>query len=343
MNHQPDVKIEPEKTHLALEHKHDRPLTTCHWDQSGRHLFFGAEDNLVHRFRLSDQSITSLDAHDSWVRALGTSPDGEQLYSGGYDGRLAWWPAAAEAPEPTRVIDDAHEGWVRALAVAPGGAQIATCGNDRLVKLWDAAEGKLIHEYSGHESHVYNVAFTPDGKTLVSCDLKGAIKTWSVEAGKLQRDLTTAEALHKYDDTFRADIGGARSIAFHEGGKQLALGGITNVTNAFAGIGELTVVLMDMESGEVALQLETEDKVRGTAWGVAHHPEGFWIGLSGGGGGGWLYLWKGEAEEETEQEYFKHKLKNGGRGMSLSPDRRQVAVAHADRHLRIYSLHAKPA
>lgn len=340
MNHASDKKIEPEKTHLALEHKHDRPLTACHWDRSGRHVFFGAEDHLVHRFTLADQSVTSMaaPAHNSWVRALGTSPDGEVLYSGGYDGRLVWWPAAAQDPKPIRVVD-AHRGWIRALAVAPGGDHFATCGNDHLVKLWDAAEGELVHQFSGHESHVYNVAFTPDGGSLVSCDLHGVVKAWDVNAGGLHRDVAAAESLHHYDETFRADIGGARSIAFRGDGKQLALGGITNVTNAFAGIGEVAVVLLEMSSGEVARQLETEDKVRGTAWGVAHHPDGFWIGLSGGGGGGWLYLWKGDAEHE----FFKLKLKNDGRDMSLSADHAQVAVAHADAHLRIYSLHGKSA
>ena len=87
---------------------------------------------------------------------------------------------------------------------------------------------------------------------------------------------------------------------------------------------------------KIALQLEAKDKIRGTAWGVAYHPDGYWIGLSGGGGGGWLYFWKGS----EPLEFFKLKLKNDGRGMSLSPDGQRVAVAHADMHLRIYELHA---
>src|SRR6185369_15745535 len=110
---------------------------------------------------------------------------------------------------------------------------------------------------------------------------------------------------------------------------------ITNVTNAFAGIGNALIVLLDVAENKVALQLETKEKVNGTAWGVAHHPDGFWIGLTGGGGGGWLYFWKGD----VTTEFFKLKLANDGRDLSLSPDKRQVAVAHADKTLRLYALH----
>jgi hypothetical protein len=49
--------------------------------------------------------------------------------------------------------------------------------------------------------------------------------------------------LHKYDSTFMADIGGARGMTFKSDGSVLALSGITNVANAFAGIGKPGVVL----------------------------------------------------------------------------------------------------
>lgn len=339
--------IEPEKIKLLKEIKHDRPLTSCHWDPKGRYIFFGAEDNSIHRYEVATEALVPLAKHDSWVRAFGSTPNGEKLFTAGYDGRLVSWPAAEAAPVPLQVVD-AHQGWVRALAVSPDGLRVATCGNDRKVKLWDANDCKLVHEYVGHTSHVYNVAFTYDSKSLFSCDLQGHVKQWSVEKnatvsensgensgealGKASRDIVRAETLAKYDTTFRADIGGARSIALKPDGSQLALGGIINVTNAFAGVGEVAIVLVDLAQSKIALQLEAKEKIRGAAWGVAYHPANFWIGLSGGGGGGWLYFWKGD----VAHEFFKLKLKTDGRGMSMSSDATQIAVAHSDMHLRTY-------
>jgi WD40 repeat protein len=330
--------IDPTKTHAASAWKHGSPLTACRFDPTGKYVVSGAEDYFVTRWEIATGTAAQLARHESWVRALACSPSGDVLYSGGYDGRLVFWPLSAEKPEPTRTIDTAHQGWIRALAISPDGTRLLSCGNDRLVRLWDTTEGKLVSELAGHESHVYNVAFHPTDGTFVSCDLKGIVKHWDLAAGTPRRDLT-ATALYKYDTQFRADIGGARSIAFSADGKQLALGGITNVTNAFAGIGNPAVVIIDWETGTPALQYEGKEKINGTAWGVRHHPGGFWIGLSGGGGGGWLYFWR----DKAAQEFFKFKLADGGRDMDLSPDGRTVAVAHADGNLRLYGLHAKPA
>lgn len=324
--------VNPEQTKVLREYKHDRPLTACHWDPQARFIFCGAEDNLVHRCDVNSGQIVSLSAHDSWVRAFGSSVDGEILFTGGYDGRLIWWPAAVEKPEPLRIIE-AHQGWIRAIAVSPDGTSIATCGNDRIIKVRDTVDGTLVQEFSGHKSHVYNLIFSKDSRSLFSCDLMGVVNAWSLDS-ETPRMLATVEQLHGYDTTFRADIGGARSIAIRADGGQLALGGITNVSNAFAGVGEIVVALVNPADGKLDVVLQSKDKTTGTTWGLAWHPDGFWIGLSGGGGGGWLYFWKGD----TAQEFFRLQLKNDGRGMSLSPDGTQVAVAHADSHLRTYSM-----
>lgn len=330
--------VDPAKTELVLEQVFDRPLTACHWESTGRFIFVGSEHFGIHRFDLQERSIQHLvGPHDSWVRAIGTSPDGSLTYSAGYDGRLVYWPTSDPDPEPIRVID-AHAGWVRALAVHPDGTRIATCGNDSLVRLWNRDDGEMVGELSGHQWHVYNVAFSPAGDRLVSCDLRGYLRLWEVsETGvELIAELPQLEALYRYDKSFRADIGGARCMAFSLDGKQVAIGGVTNVTNAFAGVGDATVLVVDLESQQLAQQYSPKTSVRGTTWGVDQHPAGFWVGLTGGGGGGWLYFWRGAESEE----FFQLKLKAEGRGMSLSPSREYFAVAHADRQLRIYSPQA---
>lgn len=324
------AKLDPAKLKMAREYKHTRPLTACFWEPHSRYLFFGAEDNLVHRFELASGLVVPLARHDSWVRGIAASPNGDTLYTGGYDGRLIAWPLAAETPTPIRVVD-AHTGWIRALAVSDCGKYVATCGNDRLVKLWDAADGALLQTCAGHPWPVYNVVFLPDSSRLISCDLKGVVRVWKIGSEE-SRELATVKQLHEYDTTFRADIGGARGIAIRPDGQVVALGGITNVTNAFAGVGEIAIALVQTETGNIDRVLESKDKTKGTIWGVAYHPDRYWIGVSGGGGGGWFHFWN----EDSNQEFAKFKLPHDGRGMSLAPNHRQLAVAHADMFLRIY-------
>jgi WD40 repeat protein len=332
--------IEPEKTYVVSEHTFPRPLTACSWDPKDRFVFVGSEDLGISRLDFKNNEIMSMiGPHDSWVRAIGTTPDGQITLSGGYDGRLIWWPTDADKPEPIRVVE-AHQGWIRELAVSPDGQQVATCGNDLAVKLWDVQSGELIQTYDGHQWHVYNVVFTPSGEWLMSCDLRGFLKVWSID-GKtnLSRDLPQIESLYKYDATFRADIGGARCIALSTDGSRIAVGGVTNVTNAFAGIGNFAAAIVNFADGKPIVQLGIKEKINGTAWGLAQHSEGFWIGLAGGSGGGWLYFWR----DDQAEEFFKLKLKSDGRGMAISPDQNRLAVAHSDRNLRIYAMHAAPA
>ena len=329
------MPTDPLQIHAGPQWKHTRPLVACRFDPTNKVAFTGAEDNFVTRWDLATGAPTQLAGHDSWVRAIACTSDGQTLFTGGYDGRVIWWPATAEKPAAVRTIE-AHQGWVRALAISPNGAQLASCGNDNLVKVWNSADGALIAELAGHASHVYNVAFHPDGNSLASCDLKGNVKQWSIAEKKAIRDIPAA-VLHKYDDTFRADIGGARSLAFSRDGKQLAIGGITNVSNAFAGIGNPAVVLLNWDDGKVVVQYGGKEKIQGVMWSIRQHPDGYWIGLSGGGGGGMLYFWRDAAADE----FFKFKLPDNGRDLDLSPDGTRVAVAHSDNHLRLYNLFAK--
>ncbi|HWA97048.1 MAG TPA: WD40 repeat domain-containing protein [Pirellulales bacterium] len=331
----PITKADPKLAHMTSQWKYTRPLTACRYDPTGRFVFTGAEDYLVQRWNLQDDKSVPLAGHESWVRALACTSDGNTLFSGGYDGRLIAWPAAAERPQPTRAID-AHQGWIRAVAVSPDNKLVASCGNDGHVRLWNTADGKLKFDLAGHDAHVYNVAFHPSGEHVVSCDLKANLKQWDTRDGKLVREFK-AEALHRYDTQFRADLGGARCIAFNNDGSRLAVGGVTKVTNAFAGVGEAALVVIDWQTGKVRQTHAIKESLRLLLWGAAWHADGYWIGAAGGSSGGFLVFWK----PDEEHEFFRFKLPDTARDLSLAPDGMSAAVAHADMHLRVYRLAAK--
>src|SRR5207253_1397967 len=153
--------------------------------------------------------------------------------------------------------------------------------------------------------------------------------------GTVVRDLDAA-VLYKYDTGFRADIGGVRSMAFDAAGALLACAGITEVTNAFAGVGKPLIVLFDWASGKRKQALVPKENFQGTAWGVAFHPLGFIIGV-GGGSGGALWFWK----PDQAQAFHTVKLPMNARDLSLHPDGERVAVAFADGAVRVYRMTAK--
>ncbi|HEY1187782.1 MAG TPA: hypothetical protein VGE74_09000 [Gemmata sp.] len=314
--------FDPPAARVERELKHARPLIGCRFDPSGRFLFVSAEDDTIQRFDLLTGAKVALAGHESWVRGLAfvaaePEPAGAArpslsalqgalgfgavsvpapkaapftLVSADYHGKLIWWPGGADAPKPLRTVQ-AHDGWARAVAVSPDGGTVASCGNDNTVKLWKTADGSAVRTLEGHLSHVYNVAVHPNGQRLVSCDLKGVVKDWDIRTGKCEREFD-AKVLTKYDPGFMADIGGARGTAFKSDGSAFALCGITNVSNAFAGVGNPVVVLIDWKTGKPKL-LRPKEAFQGTAWGVGFHPSGAIIS-AGGGGQGRVWFWKGE-------------------------------------------------
>jgi WD40 repeat protein len=323
---------DPQQTHLVKELKYSSPLIGCRFDAVGRFVFAGAQDNTIQRWDLATDQKSTLVGHGSWVRGIASSVDGESVYTGSYDGQMKCWPTDAEQPVPAWT-QYAHQGWVRAVAASPCGQWVATAGNDGRVRLWSTADGRLHRELSGHDSHVYNVAFHPTGLHLVSADLKGNVIHWDPTSGSLVRRLD-ATVLWKYDETFRADCGGVRSMAFSPDGRVLACAGITDVTNAFAGIGKPVIALFDWHTGARKELLRPKEDWTGVMWGVAFHPTGFIVGVGGGSSGGALWFWR----LDNAQSFFSVKLKSQARDVDLHPDGYRLAIPHFDGVVRIFEM-----
>lgn len=323
------------KTHVAKDYTADRPLMSCLFSHDGQSVFVGCEDYKVWRFQVSDGAKVELDT-DAWVRALVLAQGGKTLITGGYDGRLIWWDALAATPVSTRTLE-AHQGWIRSLAVSPDGNTLASVGNDKVIKLWNIADGVLVKELIGHESYIYNVVFHPAGETLVTGDLYGHIFDWDLTAGEKKREWK-AESLTKYDKSFYAQIGGFRGMRFNTEGTQLLCSGITNVSNAFAGIGNPSVVIFDYAKGEQVIEHLSKGPLQGVAWNVALHADGTIIACNGGSGG-YLLFWK-PGEKETAHQL---KLSSEVRDLALSPDGLSLAAPLANNHLAICLMDEKKA
>jgi WD40 repeat protein len=125
-------------------------------------------------------------------------------------------------------------------------------------------------------------------------------------------------------------------MAFSPDGTLLACAGITNVSNAFAGVGNPLVVLFDWASGKQKQLLRPKVAFQGTAWGVVVHPDGFLASVAGGSGG-MMWFWK----PDQAQDFFSLRLPNNARDLDLHPDGRRLAVAFADGAVRLYGMEAK--
>jgi WD40 repeat protein len=328
------MKANPQQTRIVQQWAHSAPPIACRFDPTGEYVFASTEDYAVQRWRVADgRKVSYPVAHDSWIGALAFVAEGKTLITGGYDGRILWWPVAGEKPQPLRSIE-AHAGWVRALAISPDGKWIASGGNDHLVKIWKAADGTLVKELRGHTSHVYSTFFHPSG-ALLTGDLQGELRQWDIATGQTVRTFD-AKALHTYEPGQRVDYGGVRTMALTADGLNLVAGGLFNGSNPLGAVNDC-LVLRFQWSDQKKIRSHVMPGVAGLVWRLIAHPDGFVIGGCGGGGGGFVTFWKGDADKD----FFRFQLPSLVRDLDLHPDGIRLAASCADKQIRILAMAPK--
>lgn len=322
------------QAHVSSQWAHESPLIACRFEPKGRYVFSTGEDNKLQRWELASGKKTLLAAHDSWVWCLGATLDGETLISGGGDGRLMWWPMAADAPAPARTIE-AHQGWVRCLAISPRGDKFATGGNDRAVRVWNTTDGAKLQELTQHEVPVYSLLWHGAGETLITADLHGKVLQWDLAMGKVARTFD-AKPLHSYNGGQQVDFGGVRSMAISPDGKYLACAGLHKAENPLGAVLEPLVLLFEWESQKL-VQQHIAEGLKGPLWRIQYLSDGTLVGVMGGSSGGYLLFWR----PDQNKDMHRFQLPNLARDMDLSSDGIQIATTHADKHLRITRLAMK--
>jgi WD40 repeat protein len=174
----------------------------------GAGLYLGGDHELsIWRPDPADEFATFANHRDA-IWAVGFSPDGATVASGGNDAALRLWDPATGRQ---RAVLRDHQARVAALAFRPDGRVIASGSLDAQanVKLWEPASGRLIQTLSGHTGPVRSVAFSPEGTRLASAGTDRTVRLW---------DATTGVALAVLSG--HQDV--VRSVAFSPDGQTLA-------------------------------------------------------------------------------------------------------------------------
>ena len=131
--------------------------------------------------------------HTSRVWDVVYSPDGEFIYTMGYDGQVIQW----DADEYVQLQTFTYAGNPRltSIAVHPDGTTLAIGTQDGVAVLWDTTSG-ATRQLSSPDQQWINVRdFSSDGNLVVagSGDFPGAVIVWAVASGEIVQAMSVPE------------------------------------------------------------------------------------------------------------------------------------------------------
>ena len=231
--------------------------------------------------------------------AVTLSPDASVLASVGFDGTIV----VRRRPVPPF---GGHGAAVADIAVAPDG-RVATAGRDRTVRIW-TADGRPLATLAGHPDTVEAVAFGPDGNTLAAATRDNTVVLWSVDRAEKLATIPFP------------GVGTASDLTFGPGGRELFAASLKRFRWDISDPAHPSDVPF-VSAAFVASR-------------VAPSADGTFI-VSASPTGGVLF-WDAADDERL------HTLssdKGAVLDIALRPDDRVVAVAGADRTVRLVDTH----
>jgi WD40 repeat protein len=278
--------------------------------------------------------ISEYKNHKGEVKALGFSPSGKYMASGGDDKALYfinletglkeaeitdnYFPVSdleffgekqlfITAGNDIKLIDfnnnkqalyGGNSTYFWSIDYAPERNKITGGSYDRKIRVWDVKSQQIELTLEGHEKNILAVAFSPDEKYIVSGSLDLTVKIWNAKTGAL------LHSLKKHSDNIF-------DIAFHPNARYFA-----------SASGDKTIRLWDIDSGKV---IKTYAGHEGGIVDIEFSPDGYF--LYSASVDGTVIVWE-VASGAKLYSYILHK--GAVNTISVSSDGNNVATGGKD-------------
>ncbi|CAA7268966.1 unnamed protein product [Cyclocybe aegerita] len=302
--------------------------------------------------RLTTPCLHVLEKDNELVFSVAYSPDGTNIASGSWDGRICLWDAVTGT-----ILREPFEGQrdpVKTVAFSPDGKRIASGSDDQTIRIWDAETGSLVvvGSFKEHTGGVNSVAFSPDGSRIVSGSSDGKVRIWE------------AETVKPVGKAFRGHTAQVWSVAFFPDGKRVVSGSfdktvriwdaetgnevgkplqghtdfITSVaispdgSRIVSGAEDKTIWIWDAMTGEKVV-----GPIRGhtgRVWSVAFSPDGQYI--VSGSRDKTVRIWDAETGKQVGEPLRGHT--ESVWSVASSPDGKRVASGSRDCTVRIWDV-----
>lgn len=126
------------------------------------------------------QFETIIQAHETPIRTIVFTHNGNFLVSGDDSGNVRYWKTNLELVKSTQV----HKESVRQVSFSRTDLKFATASDDSTVRVWDFARVASEHVLAGHGGDVKTVDWHPQSSLIVSGSKDALVKLWCARSGK---------------------------------------------------------------------------------------------------------------------------------------------------------------
>ena len=147
-------------------------------DRAGDRVYLACGDGSV-RLVKPDGTITNVvAATGNGLIAIGLSPDGRVLATGGTDRVVRLYDAAPDHGSLRELRTfSGHESDVMRVRFSPDGRQLLSTSRDRSARMW-SCDGALLATFRGHDAFVFDACFRSDGAQVLTASLDGTARFW---------------------------------------------------------------------------------------------------------------------------------------------------------------------
>ena len=173
----------------------------------------------------------------STFSAVGFSPDGRYLVSGGNEVLTRLWNRTNAQPVATFA---GHAAGTEAARFSPDGTRILTTFGAPVfsARLWNVQNGLLEREFLGHSSWLNAAVFSPDGRRIATCASDGTARLWDAATGTQIRVFSSPGSL-------------MTSVAVSSDGMVLASGSSDGVVRLWNSAGGNLLRSLALDAGQI--------------------------------------------------------------------------------------------
>jgi WD40 repeat protein len=171
--------------------RHKGVITCLALNEDKQLIYSGSDDDTIQEWNLVDGTYQHTFEHQSSVRAISLSLDGQFLYSAGGN-IIREWKVSDGICQRTF---ESHKNSVNVMSLSRNGQSLYSGSRDGTIEEWRLSDGTCQRTFNGHQDKINAISLSVNGQYLYSSSGDFTIREWRIDSGICQRTFDNNESL----------------------------------------------------------------------------------------------------------------------------------------------------